>query len=229
MTMRLGLTTTSDRIDTLAPEAAGLGFDPVPLPCIRVEAVPGGVERLITAASDADALVFTSARAVAMVTLVVTSSRPILAVGPETAAACERAGGSVVWVGSSGIRHLARDAEHLLAGKRIVVAGASNTARESAAALTMAGSSVVSIELYTTIPVAPPDDPVDAVVFGSPTAVTGWLISRELSELLVGAIGPTTAASLRSHGLEPDAVPDRPGFMNMIEKLAALRLERITP
>lgn len=227
--MRLGLTTTSDRITTLMPAVSRLGFDPIPLPCIRIETLPGGVERLTAAVLDADALVFTSARAAAMPAQSGVSSLPVIAVGPETAAAVKEAGGNITFVGSGGVHHLARDAQHSLAGRRIVVAGASNTARESAAALATAAHSVVSIELYTTVPVAPPDDPVDAVVFGSPTAVTGWLISRRLSELLIGAIGPTTAASLRRHGVEPDAVPDQPGLMNTVERLAALRLERSTP
>jgi len=229
VTMRLGLTTTSDRIRTLMPEVSKLGFDPVSLPCIRVDAVPGGIEKLAAAVDDADALVVTSARTVAMLVPGGLPPLPIVAVGRETAAAAKNAGRTVAWVGSGGVHHLARDAQHVLAGKKIVLAGASNTARASAAALEMAGSSVVSIELYTTVSIAPPHSAVDAVVFGSPTAVTGWLISRELSGLLIGAIGPTTASSLRGHGVEPDAVPDRPGFVNTIEQLAALRPERSTP
>lgn len=227
--MRLGLTTTPDRIRALMPEASRLGFDPVSLPCIRIEAVSGGSDRLAAAVADADGLVITSPRTVTMLAPAGIPALPIIAVGAETAAAVESAGGTVAWIGSSGTRDLARRARHLLTGRRIVLAGASNSARESAAALEMAGASVVTIELYTTVPVAPPDDAVDAVVFGSPTAVTGWLISRELSELLIGAIGPTTAASLRGHGVEPDAVPDRPGLVSTIERLAALRPERRTP
>lgn len=211
------------------PEALAFGFEPVELPCIRIDVLTGGAERLAAAASDADALVLTSVRAAAMLAPVGVASLPVIAVGPETAATVRESGGSVVWVGSRGIRHLARDAQHLLAGKKVIVAGASNTMRGNAAALETAGSSVVSIELYTTVPVGPGDDAVDAVVFGSPTAVTGWLMSRELSGLLIGAIGPTTAASLRMCGVEPDAVPDRPGFTNMIERLAELRLERSIP
>ncbi len=227
--MRLGLTTTSDRIRTLMPEVSRLGFDPVSLPCILVDAVPGGSEKLAAAVDDADALVVTSARTVAMLVPGGLPPLPIIAVGPETAAAAEEAGGTVVWVGSNGVRHVADEAGHLLQGGRIILAGASNTAHESATALEIAGSSVVSIELYTTVPIAPPHDAVDAVIFGSPTAVTGWLISRELSGLLLGAIGPTTAAALRGNGVEPDVVPDRPGFVNTIELLAALRPERSTP
>ncbi|MEE8498242.1 MAG: uroporphyrinogen-III synthase [Acidimicrobiia bacterium] len=227
--MRLGLTTTPDRIRTLVAEVERLGFDPVALPCIRIDAVPGGVERLADAVSDADVLIVTSARSVAVFAPAGIPSLPIVTVGPTTAQAVAAAGGSVVWVGSKGIRHLANEAKHLLAGKRIVVAGASNTARANSAELARAGGSVLSVPLYTTVAVSPPDDLVDAVVFGSPTAVAGWLTSRELTNVLIGAIGPTAAAALRERGFEPDVVPQRPGFANTIERMAALRLERSAP
>lgn len=226
--MRLGLTTTPDRIETLSPETRKLGFDPIALPCIRIDAVPGGIDRVVRATREADAVVITSARSADMLGATAMPTIPIIAVGPETAAAVERYGGTVALVGSGGVGRLAREARQILTGKDLVLAGASNTARQSAAALEMAGCSVTAIELYTTVPVAPADDAVDAVAFGSPTAVTGWLISRDLSELMVGAIGQTTAGALQGHGIEPDVVPDQPGFITMIEQLAALRLERST-
>ena len=176
--------------------------------------------------SDADVLIVTSARTVAMLAPAGIPPLPIITVGPVTAMAVADAGGSVAWIGSNGIRHLANEAKHLLAGKRIVIAGAANTARANSEELEHAGGSVLSVPLYTTVAVSPPDDLVDAVVFGSPTAVTGWLTSRELSDVLIGAIGPTTAMALRGRGFEPDVVPQRPGFTNTIELVAALRSER---
>ncbi len=226
--MRLGLTTTVDRISTLTPAVLELGFDPVALPCIRIDAVPGGADSVAAATRDADAVVITSARSAEILGSAAMPDIPIIVVGPQTAAAVERHGGTVALVGSGGVQQLARDARQILTGKDLVLVGASNTTRESAAALEMAGCTVRAIELYTTVPVAPANDAVDAVAFGSPTAVTGWLISRDLSELVVGAIGRTTAAALRGHGVEPDVVPDQPGFITMIEQLAALRHERST-
>jgi uroporphyrinogen-III synthase len=224
--MRLGLTTTPDRIRTLAPDTRRLGFEPVALPCIRIDAVPGSAENATAAALEADAIVITSPRSAAMLATTAVTKVPVIAVGPETAAAVEHEGGTVALVGSGGVRRLALDAGQVLTGKNVVLVGASNSIRQSAAALEMAGCSVTAIELYTTIPIAPDSDGVDAVAFGSPTAVTGWLIARDLSELTVAAIGGTTAAFLREHGTEPDVIPDEPGFINMIERLAALRLER---
>lgn len=229
MTMRLGLTTTPERNAALTADAVALGFEPVSLPCIRIVPSPAAVEGLADALAGAHALVVTSARTVAMISAAGPPRVPIIAVGPATAQAVADAGGTVAWVGSSGIAALASEAGHLLADAKIVIAGATNTARESAAVLEGIGGSVEAIGLYTTLPTPPGNDDVAAVVFGSPTAVEGWLTSRDLSGLLIGAIGPTTAAALRGCGTEPDVVPHRPGFMNTIEQLAALRPERSTP
>ncbi len=226
MTMRLGLTTTPDRIRTLAAAAERLEFDPVALPCVRIDAVPGGVGRLADDWSDADVLIVTSVRSVAVLAPAGIPPLPIIAVGPATAKAVTGDGGSVVWEGSNGIRQLANEARHLLAGKRAIIAGASNTAQDNVAELESAGCSVLSVPLYANVPVSPPDNPVDAVVFGSPTAVAGWLTTRKLTSVLIGAIGPTTAAALRERGFEPDAVPQQPGFIDTIERMAALRPER---
>ncbi|MEE8498866.1 MAG: uroporphyrinogen-III synthase [Acidimicrobiia bacterium] len=224
--MRLGLTTTPDRIRTLVAAVERFGFDPVALPCIRIDAVPGGVERLADAVSDADVLIVTSARTVAVLAPTGIPPLPIIAVGSATAQAVTGAGGRVVWEGSNGIRHLANEARHLLAGKRIIFAGASNTAQDNVAELESAGCSVQSVPLYANVPISPADDPVDAVVFGSPTAVAGWLTTRELINVLIGAIGPTTTGALKEKGFEPDAVPQQPEFIDTIECLAALRPER---
>ncbi len=224
--MRLGLTTTLERIHTLQEGVSLLGFEPIALPCIRVDTAPDGANQL--AAVDADALVVTSARAASLLLREELPPIPIVAVGPETATTFEKAGTTVAWVGSGGVREIALDARHLLSGRNVLLAGAANTSRENAAVLEMAGGSVTRVELYTTVPVAPEGDPVDAVVFGSPTAVTGWFMSRQLQDLVIGAIGPTTAAALGDHDVIPDVVPDRPGFMRTIEQLAALRPERST-
>lgn len=229
MTMRLGLTTTPDRIRTLAQDVELFGLVPVSLPCIRIDAKPSSLDKLDAAVRSADLLLVTSVRAVELLAPAGLPSLPIIAVGSKTAKAVETAGGSIKWVGSDGVRELACEAAHLLTGRRIVVAGASNTARRNAAALEAVGSSVVSVPLYTTVPVPPAGDHVDAVLFGSPTAVAGWLMSRGLSDLVIGAIGPTTASALRERGFDPDVVPEQPGFTETIERLAALRPERIVP
>ena len=224
--MRIGLTTTADRGASLLPLAYELGIEGVVLPCIAVTRIPGGEESFAAARADADIVVFTSARTIKFLHPLNVSGAEVFAVGSETAAAVEAAGVSVTWVGSQGVDRLIVETRHLLEGKRVVVAGAQNAALSTVQAFEGAGVLVEWVSLYATTPVPPPSGDVDGVVFGSPTAVAGWLIDRDLSDVLVGAIGGKTAAALRSNGVEPDAVPDSPSYLNTLECLAALSIER---
>ena len=66
---------------------------------------------------------------------------------------------------------------------------------------------------YTAVPIGPGPDPVDGAVFGSPSAVAGWLSARTLDELaVVAAMGPTTAAALEHAGRPADIVPVPPSL-----------------
>ena len=80
---------------------------------------------------------------------------------------------------------------------------------------------VIAAPAYETVPLAPADDPVDAVIFGSPSALAGWLSSRDLSATAVAAMGSTTAEALRGAGREPDVVPSEPGAAAVVAALAA--------
>ena len=51
--------------------------------------------------------------------------------------------------------------------------------------------------------------PVEAISFASPSAVQGWLITRDLDDVVVGVIGQTTAAAV-ARIRPPDAVATRP-------------------
>ena len=100
------------------------------------------------------------------------------------------------------------------------------------ARLLAAGAVVVSVPVYTMTPVAPAADPVDAGVFGSPSAVTGWLLARSAGELtVVAAIGRTTAAALEAAGRPPDIVPSPPDIATVVADLvaAAHGAERTNP
>ena len=226
MKLRIGLTSTADRGTSLLPLAGEFGLEGVVLPCINVNMISGGAGAFAAAIDGAEVVVFTSARAVRLLDPLDVSAVDVLVVGPETAAAVEAAGGSVAWVGSQGVGQLISEAGHLIEGRRVVVAGAQNTAEATTQAFADAGVRVEWVSLYATIPVAPPSGDIDAVVFGSPTAVSGWLMARELSGVLVGAIGHTTASALRRHGVEPDAIPDFPTYASALESLAAISIER---
>jgi uroporphyrinogen-III synthase len=227
--LRLGLTTTLDRATSLMPAVAALGFEGIALPCISVKTTPGGVQAFSAALQNADVLVFTSARAVAIVAQVGLPDIDVLVVGSETAAAIEKLGWPAPRVGSQGIQYLVDEARGLLEGRRVVVAGARKMVESGAVALAKLTAHVTIVELYTTTSVAPPREHVDAVVFGSPSAVDGWHLTRKLSGMLVGAVGQTTAGALRRLGIEPDVIPEFPSYMNTVERLAEVQIERSEP
>jgi uroporphyrinogen-III synthase len=67
---------------------------------------------------------------------------------------------------------------------------------------------------------------IHAVAFASPSAVQAVAAALGdevglLTRVLVGAIGPTTAAALRAHGIEPGAVPEQHTGEGLAEALAA--------
>ena len=74
--------------------------------------------------------------------------------------------------------------------------------------------------VYTTRPRPPGQESVDSALFASPSAVTGWLSARSLADVVIGAIGETTAKALFDAGHPPDVVPDDPDFEELIALLA---------
>lgn len=121
-------------------------------------------------------------------------------------------------------------------GRRVLVPRAEEGRPELVDGLLRAGAEVVAPAAYRTVP-APPEalaplaaaleeGTVDAVVFASPSAarsVVAALGAR--SELLRGAvlaaIGPTTAAELRSLGFAPGVQPARSTGPDLADALAA--------
>ena len=81
-------------------------------------------------------------------------------------------------------------------------------------------SDVYAEPAYTTVPIACADTKVDAAIFGSPSAVDGWLIRRHLDGMVVAAMGQKTATALRVRGVDDPVVPDRPGFDAVVDALA---------
>ncbi len=87
-------------------------------------------------------------------------------------------------------------------------------------ALEAAGASVEARAVYEIRPVPPAADPVDAVAFGSPTAVRGWFMSRDLEGVITGAIGETTAGALAEFSMTADVEPPHPSFERLITGMA---------
>lgn len=219
---RIALTTTRDRAVHLAPLCEEHGLEPVQLPCI--EFVPVDEDDLDSTRrgiGGADWLVVTSSRAISA--LWPDGGMPdvaVAAVGPATAQAVRDAGGRPVLVGDGGAGELTDLLAGRLSGASVAFPHAEGAGTGTIEALESAGASVEAWAVYEIHPVPPGADPVDAVVFGSPTAVRGWLLSRGLRELVVGAIGETTAGALAEFSVTADVESPHPSFERLITGMA---------
>ncbi len=220
----LGVTTTIDRFEQLAPELdrLGLDLDLVSLPCIKIELRPEVLNDLYSQGASTEAIVLSSARAASLIDFSRLDSIPVLAVGPRTAASAKQAGAQVTWTGSGGMAELATEAGRWIKSRRVLVVGASNRLQERSRSLEKAGASVTSVPLYTTLAIAPPKTQIEGVIFGSPTAVEGWYLSRDLRGLQVAVLGQEPAQSVRSRGVTPDLISTIPSFVSAVTQLTKL-------
>ena len=218
---RVAITTTDDRAATLVETLIAHQMEPVRLPCIEVTAAPEHVlEEARSRSVSADWIVLTSPRAVSLIwPSGGMPDVPVAAVGNSTAAAVEAAGGRVQAAGHVGAAELIATVAQRIAGESVVFPHAAGADPSTIAGLQSAGARVAAMPVYQTHPVAPPLDPVDAAVFGSPSAVTGWTMSRSLTGLVLAAIGKTTARALVERGHEAHVVPDTPGFTALVTAL----------
>lgn len=225
---RLALTTTVDRSRSLAERCEATGLVPVFLPCI--EAVPASseaIERARVEADRADWLVVTSARTVEV--LWPSGGMPavkLAAVGESTAAAIRRAGRSPEAVGDDGASRLVDRIRHEVAGRDVFFPHSTRADQATVDALADAGAVVATASVYDIRSKAPGPDVVDAVVFASPSAVTGWSLSRSFDRVDVGAIGSTTAAALADMGVTPDVTPPSPSLDDLIGLIAGRLRQR---
>lgn len=222
---RVAVTTSADAAEPVAAAAARFGLTPVLLPCIEVTPAPEHVlAEARREAKVADLMVITSARTVSLLWPERSMPpTPVGAVGDATAHAVEEAGGVVVATGTGGGEDLVRRLE--VGGRRVLHPGAAGAAASTAAALTAAGAEIIEMAVYEVAPVGPGPDPVDAAMFGSPSAVFGWISRRSLDDLILGAIGSTTAAALRDLGATEVVVPLRPG-VDLLARQLAERMRR---
>lgn len=219
---RLGITSAHHLATRLSRTAAANGLAPVALPCVEVSARPVNVLREARVkANDADWILITSARAIAL--LWPRGGMPavsVLAVGPSTAEAAVRAGGSVAVVGEAGAGSLIEMVAGRVAGTSIFFPHASEADLTPVTSLEALGAEVTSVAVYETRSVAPGPEPVDAALFGSPSAVTGWGMSRSFDQVVLAAMGETTGNALAELGHPPDVVPSRPDFDLLIALVA---------
>lgn len=219
---RVALTTTRDRAVGLEPLCQEHGLQPVRLPCIEFVPVDQSVlDSTRRRLGGADWLVVTSSRTLSA--LWPDGGMPdvsVAAVGPATARAVEEAGGRPVVVGEGGADELIDLLAGRVSGASVAFPHAAGVGTATIEALESAGASVEAPAVYEIRPVPPADDPVDAVAFGSPTAVRGWLLSRDLEGLVTGAIGKTTAGALAEFSVAVDVEPPHPSFERLIAGMA---------
>lgn len=223
---RVAVTTSADRQERVGGLMRAVGLEPVELPCIEISVAERGVlEAARRAAESADAIVLTSARTVKLVWPDRMPSTPVWAVGPATAAAARHRGGQIVYVGSGGALALA---EGVAAGTGVVAfPHAAGSDERAGGRLASRMAEVVEHIVYATVPVPPADAVVDAVAFLSPSAVIGWMHSRTTDDLVTGAIGATTARTMREHGVEPDVVPTSPDLVLLARGIAGAASDQI--
>lgn len=219
---RVALTTTTDRATRLREVCVEVGLEPKVLPCIEV--MPAS-ERALQAARDdvatSDWLVITSSRAVT--SLWPEGGMPavtVATVGSSTADAVRDAGGVPTVVGRGGAAELIDLIAGRVEGRRVAFPHGSGAGQSTVEALNAAGADVASAPVYEIRPIGPSTTEVDAVAFGSPSAVSGWFLSRDLDGIVTGAIGTTTERALAEHSVIPDVVPPRPSFDHMIGLIA---------
>lgn len=213
---------TTDLFETVAPAYRAAGLTPVALPCLQVEpADPEVLDRARTVAARADLLLLTSARTVVL--LWPDREMPavdVAAVGVATASAVEGHGGRVVARGGLGLADLVDVARHRLGNGTVAFPHAAGSESVALAELRRRCPNLAEQEVYRSVPIAPGAHAVEAVAFASPSAVRGWHLSRDLAGLIVGAIGPTTAAAL-TLWRQPDVTPTQPSHSALADALAS--------
>ncbi len=217
---RVGVTT--DRLASAAPHYSRAGLEPVPLPSIRPE--PSGrqaLEAARVAASRARLVLITSSRVVELLWPGGgMAGIEVGAVGAVTAAAADSAGGRVVVTGTGGLARLIDVAGERVMGDGLVLLHAQGTDPELIERLRALAPGMEDHVVYRVVPIGPAPDPVEAVAFASPSAVTGWLLTRSLEDLVVGAIGKTTAAALARHR-PPDVIAPEPSHSALARMIAS--------
>jgi uroporphyrinogen-III synthase len=221
---------TTDRFAVAATPFRMVGLDPVPMPCIRIEAAdPILLDRARAAATGADLLLISSARTVDLLWPDSMPAVEVAAVGSQTSATISARGGRVVLCGRAGLADLAvrlRDRWH--DSKVVFPHGSVATGSRAelpghlalAGMIEASGGHLHEFVIYRTMSQAPGPDQVEAAAFASPSAVAGWRLSRSLVGLVIGAIGRTTREALAVHG-KVDVLAPRPTHQALAKAMAS--------
>lgn len=215
--MRVAVTTTGDAFGRVAPFFHAVSLDPVAAPCITIRPeAPDILASVRAMGEDVGTVMISSARTIGILWGSSVPPLSFITVGPVTTQTVRSAGGQVVLEGTSGLAAVMDQLDSI--ESRIVFPHGSGTDTDL---ITAAAVEIISRQVYRTESIDPPNDRVDAVVFASPSAVDGWFRTRDVSGLVVAAIGETTAQRLQQLGVAVDVVPARPRFGELARGLAA--------
>jgi uroporphyrinogen III methyltransferase/synthase len=211
----LRVVVTRAETERLSARLRVLGAEPVEFPVIQIapplDAAP--LHSAIARLPEYDWIVFTSANGVRAFFDRIDDLRPLrarlCAIGPATREAVERHKLRVdvtppEYVGES----LASAMPGELTGQRILIPRAAVARDVVPAELQRRGAQVEVVEAYRTIvpdPPPPPHGPADWITFTSSSTVKNYLALAGSPGAKLASIGPVTSATLRQHGLEPDA------------------------
>jgi uroporphyrinogen-III synthase len=212
------------------------GAEPIELPCIRTELIDGDDLRrdLRETLAQADWLILTSRRGVdALVALGMSEAAAtcrIATVGKATAQNAHECFGRVDLTGSGTALDLGRELIEtgtLSAGDLCVAALAANAGPVLVEMVERCGARCRRFDVYRTLPSEPSEPRThlstlapDAIVFASPSAVTGFVNCIEIDRpCRAFSIGPSTSAAMREHGLAITAEASEPSFDGIIALL----------
>jgi uroporphyrinogen-III synthase len=233
---KLMLTRSREDADAWVEQLSAEGAELVVLPCITSETIadPTLGARLLAAIDTADWLIFTSRRGVDATSELLHQPLPselqIATVGAVTAAQVGERFGRIAHTGGGTAAILARelvDTSLIGAGQRCVLALAANAGDALERTLRDAGAIVDRFDVYRTIP-APGESPkrlwsgfgCDAVIFASPTAVTGFdnQVKVDTAAQMV-TIGASTSTAVRELGWVVDAEAREPNLSAILDAM----------
>ncbi|MFQ5967114.1 MAG: uroporphyrinogen-III synthase [Acidimicrobiia bacterium] len=204
-TVRLAVTTTADRAEPLLAALAAQGLEPLSLPAVRAEASePAELARAAASCEDADVMVFTSPRPIALLWDAGLPSTRAAVCGAGTAEEVEKRGGTVWASGTGTAADLAQMVAPGLGGLDVAFPHARGADPRVALTLADAARSLTAVAVYELLAEPAPREPVEGVIFTHPQAVDGWLLSRGLANTFVVTVGRATMGALRRHGRRPD-------------------------
>lgn len=224
--------------DDISHAAQAAGALVVPLPLMTI--VPAGADAIAAARSmlaEADVVVFTSRHAVdAVGRAPLRTNVVIAAVGEATARALREIGLHVDVIGNGGGAALAERLSHRVSRRRVVWPRGEGANDALASGLRAAGAAAVdAVDVYRSVPVDIAATVTAAfarrrplaLVMTSPKRVQALVEQVKIpGDIMVVAIGDTTAAACRAAGLRVASMPSSPAPDPVCAALAALHTAR---